>query len=690
MKDFKYNRWLIAVIVVGLLAALVIGFQRHGVEQANRQVDMAIDYEGLKELAQREGLPEDVVLQQAREAGITSLAVYETTFKKLNENGKATALPGSQILASYHAGTLSDPVWRQLVASGKIQGSEVYVVGNDPQTYREVKEDLLRRLGPDRVTALTVGSEEVLAVKAHYESFLKMNLGMPTDEMKTVNDAGFYVLARPSNYEECTPDDVKAVFQRLEGFKISEIVFSGNQSLGAPKALQTTIDEMKDRGINLGLIEATTQLQFYKQDGMEEIAKGLGYDHVARLYAIPKDEQPKLKIDTAVERWSNTDEERNIRIDLLRIYDKPSPNMSLLKTNMEYFKATHDKLVAHGYTIGPAGTFTLYNPSVILRALVVLGVAAAGVLYLSLVIPRLNARPRYQYILFVIFGLLAAMPVLMGNGSKIRVVAALASANVFPALAVIFQLDRVRAFREKTRIHIVRLIVTAAIALFVTGALSYIGAAYLSASLADTQYFLEFNIFRGIKLTFVLSIILVAIAFLQRFDIFDGRMDDTQGVMEQLKRILDMPVRVKTLIGLFIILVAGIVFVARSGHTSGMPVSQTELRFRAFLEQAFYARPRTKELLIGHPAFMLAAMAVLRKWPTMVFFALVLVATIGQGSMVETFAHMRTPVYMSFMRGIGGIVLGAGIGAAAMILVELWQTIMARAHKAHEKERNAD
>ena len=690
MKDFKYNRWLIAVIVVGLLAALVIGFQRHGVEQANRQVDMAIDYEGLKELAQREGLPEDVVLQQAREAGITSLAVYETTFKKLNENGKATALPGSQILASYHAGTLSDPVWRQLVASGKIQGSEVYVVGNDPQTYREVKEDLLRRLGPDRVTALTVGSEEVLAVKAHYESFLKMNLGMPTDEMKTVNDAGFYVLARPSNYEECTPDDVKAVFQRLEGFKISEIVFSGNQSLGAPKALQTTIDEMKDRGINLGLIEATTQLQFYKQDGMEEIAKGLGYDHVARLYAIPKDEQPKLKIDTAVERWSNTDEERNIRIDLLRIYDKPSPNMSLLKTNMEYFKATHDKLVAHGYTIGPAGTFTLYNPSVILRALVVLGVAAAGVLYLSLVIPRLNARPRYQYILFVIFGLLAAVPVLMGNGSKIRVVAALASANVFPALAVIFQLDRVRAFREKTRIHIVRLIVTAAIALFVTGALSYIGAAYLSASLADTQYFLEFNIFCGIKLTFVLPIILVAIAFLQRFDIFDGRMDDTQGVMEQLKRILDMPVRVKTLIGLFIILVAGIVFVARSGHTSGMPVSQTELRFRAFLEQAFYARPRTKELLIGHPAFMLAAMAVLRKWPTMVFFALVLVATIGQGSMVETFAHMRTPVYMSFMRGIGGIVLGAGIGAAAMILVELWQTIMARAHKAHEKERNAD
>lgn len=687
MKGFKYNRWLVLVIVIGLLAALVIGFQRHAVERANRQVDLAIDYEGLQELAQREGLPERVVLEKAKEAGITSLAVYETTFKKLNDNGKAAAIDGSKILESYHAGTLEAPAWRQLVASGKIDGKEVYVVDHDPQTYREVKEDLLRRLGSDRVTALQVGGEEVLAVKAHYDSFLKMNLGMPTDEMKAVNDAGFHVLVRPSNYGDCTPDDVKAVFARLDGFDVSEIVFSGQQTLGAPKALQTTIDEMKARGINLGLIEAVTQLQFYKQDGMEELAKGLGYDHVARLYSIPKDEQPKLKIDTAVERWSNTDEERNIRIDLLRIYDKPSPNMSLMETNMKYFQETHDKLVAHGYTIGKAGTFAVYDASKVLRALVMLGVAAAVVLYLSLVIPRLNARTRYQYILFVVFGLLAAVPVLMGNGSKIRVVAALASANVFPAIAVIFQLDRVRAYKEKARIALPRLIVTAAIALFVTGALSYIGAAYLSASLADTQYFLEFNIFRGIKLTFVLPLILVGIAFLQRFDIFDGRMDDTEGVVEQLRRILDMPVKVKTLLVMLVVLVAGVVFVARSGHTSGMPVSQTELRFRAFLEQAFYARPRTKELMIGHPAFMLAAMAALRKWPTMVFFALVLVATIGQGSMVETFAHMRTPVYMSFMRGIGGLVLGAGIGAVAMILVELWQAIMARAGK---KESKAD
>ena len=685
MKVFKYNRWLILVIIIGLAAALAISFQRHAVEQANRQVDMAIDYEGLQELAEREGLPEAEVLKQAKDAGITSLAVYETTFKKLNANGKAVAIAGSQILANYHSGALTDPVWRQLVADGKIQGDAVYVVGHDAQTWKELKEDLPRRLGENRVQLYTVGSEEVMAVKAHYESFLKMNIGMPTDEMKAVNDAGFYVMARPSDYEECSKEDVQAVFKRLDGVKVSEVVFSGSQSLGAPKSLQTTIDEMKDRQLTLGLIEATAPLQFYKQDGMEEIAKGLGYDKIARLYSIPKDEQPKLKIDAAVERWSNTDEERNIRIDLMRIYDKPSPNMSLMATNMKYFQDTHDKLVAHGYSIGPASTFASFYPSKLLRAVIMAGVAAAGVLYLSLVIPRLNARPKYQYVLFLLFALLAVVPVLMGNGTKIRAVAALASANVFPALALIWQLDRVRAFRDKAKVSLPRIIITAALALFVTGALSYIGAAYLSGSLADTEYLLEFQIFRGIKLTFILPLILVGIAFLQRFDIFDGRMDDTDGVMNQLSKIMDMPVKIKTLVIMLVVLLAGVVFVARSGHTSGMPVSNLELRFRAFLEQAFYARPRTKELLIGHPAFMLAAMAFWRKWPTMVLFALVLVAAIGQGSMVETFAHMRTPVYMSFMRGIGGIVLGAAIGAVAMVLIELWQVILSKA-----KERKAD
>ena len=82
---------------------------------------------------------------------------------------------------------------------------------------------------------------------------------------------------------------------------------------------------------------------------------------------------------------------------------------------------------------------------------------------------------------------------------------------------------------------------------------------------------------------------------------------------------------------------------------------------------------------------MLALYAFWRKWPTMILFILVVVAAVGQGSMVETFAHMRTPVYMSLMRGIGGLALGAGVGVLFMTAAELWHTAMER-FIAHEKE----
>ena len=678
MKKFYYHPILLAAILIGFVASVVIGFQRHAVEVNSRTVELAIDYEGLLELAQREGLPADEVLAQAKEAGITSLAVYETTFKKFNVNGKAAVLSGADILARYHSGMLMDPRWRALVDEGKIVGTEVYVVGNAPETYAQLKDDLLRRFGAERVTVDTVGDEEVIAVKAFYEAFLKQNIGMPADEMRAVNAAGFDVLARPSNYHDCTPDDVRAVFDRMEGIRVSAIVFSGQETLGAPKALQTTIDEMKERRLTLGLIEGITQLQFYRQQGMDEIAKGLGEEHVARLYAIPPDEQKKLKIAEAGERWVTTDEERNIRIDLLRIYDTPAPNMSLLETNMKYFTDTRKALEAHGFAIGHAGTFADYAPSRLLRALVIMGVAAAGVLYLSLVIPALNRRRRAVLLAFVVLALIGMMPVLLGAGSKIRVLAALASANLFPALAITGLLDLLGGRRFAKDTPTWRIIVAGWVLLGITSALSLVGAGYLSGSLVDTRYLLEFDIFRGIKLTFVLPMVLVAIAFMQRFDIFDGQFDASAGVLGQVREILATPVRVGSLLGGLVLIGALIVLVLRSGHTSGMPVPGIELKMRAALEQLFYARPRTKEFMIGHPAFLLALCAAVRRWRTWIIFALVLVATIGQGSMVETFAHMRTPIEMSLVRGIGGIFLGGAIGAVLVALVAAWNGLLER------------
>ena len=682
MKKFLYNRFLLIIIGIGLFAALIIAGQRYVVESNNVQVDIAVDFRDIAELAAIEGAELDDVLKQVKDAGITSLAVYDSTLERLNRAGKVFAIDGSEILSNYQSGTLSNDLWRQTIEFGYIEPNRVYVIGGDLESYNDTKEALFQRLGSERVKVFAVGGIEVIEVKGYYGELMKMPLGLPRDEMNEARAAGFMILARPMNFHKCTAENIQFVFERLKNYPISEIVFDGPEVLGASNFLDLTAEKFSERNLTFGVIEHFTQLKFYPQTGMYYLAQRIGEDHVARLYAIPKDEQPKLLLDAAVNRWSTTDRERNIRINLLRPYGKPLPEMTLLETNLKYFREVHDVLERDGFTFGKAGTFENYYPNIILRVLVIVGVVAAGVLYLSLVSRRLNRNPKFQLQLFAVLAILAAIPLVMGAGGKIRLLAAFFSASLFPALAIIWQLDLLRVVQYKIRIQnrvtrlkenlsTLQIVLTSAFALLVTGLLSLTGAAYLSGALSDVSYFLEFEIFRGIKLTFVLPMILVAVAFLQRFNIVDEVRKNVPAV-QQIKELLDKSITVKIFLALMVVLGAFVVLIARSGHTSGMPVSGVEIKIRAMLEQMFYARPRSKEIFFGHPAFMLAFAAFLKRFPKMICFVLVMAATIGQGSMVETFAHMRTPILMSFMRGLDGLIPGAIIGAVLIVFLQIF------------------
>ncbi|MBR4641814.1 MAG: hypothetical protein IKO74_03715 [Selenomonadaceae bacterium] len=681
MKKFFYNRTLLIIIGVGLFAALIIAGQRFFVESENMQVDLAVDYQNIVDLAEREGLELDDVLKMTKDAGITSLAIYDSSLEKLARSGKVFTLAGSEILGNYQSGTLNNDLWRQTIEFDLIAPNRVYVIGGDLESYYDTKEALIQRLGEERVKIFAVGGIEVIEVKAQFGDLMKMPLGLPHDEMNKARAAGFNILARPMNFNKCTAANVQFFFNRIEHYPISEIVFDGPEVLGASNFLDLTAANFIQRKLTFGVIEHFTQLKFYPQAGTDYLAEKIGKNHVARLYAIPKDEQPKLAMSAAVNRWSTTDRERNIRINLLRIYEKPEPEMTLLETNMKYFREVRAVLERDGFTFGKAGTFDNYYPNVILRVLVIVGVAAAGVLYLSLISRRLNRNRKFQLQLFGILAIIAAIPLLLGAGGKVRILAAFMSANLFPALAIIWQLDLLRVIQYKIRIQnralrlkdnmsTLQLIWISGFALLVTGVMSMTGAAYLSGALSDVSYFLEFEIFRGIKLTFILPLILVAFAFLQRFNIVDEVRHSVPAI-QQIKELLNKSVSVKALLVLMILSGAFVVLIARSGHTSGMPVSGLEIKIRAMLEQIFYARPRSKEIFFGHPAFMLAPVAFLKKFPKMICFALVMAATIGQSSMVETFAHMRTPIFMSFMRGLDGLIPGAIIGAVLIVFLQI-------------------
>lgn len=666
MKQFNYNRMLLICILIGLMASLTIVWQRHNVEENNTKVELVMEYEDVVELAQLEGVPLDGLMGQVRDAGITSLAVYETTLEKLTKSGKVTAVSGAQILNEYHAGMLQDGVWRGFVEQKRIIPEDVYVIGHDVKVFGEVKEDLMLRLSADRVSVFDK-DRQILAVKANYEKVVKWNLGLPTDEMHYAASQGFYVVARPTNYTKVQAEDVKAVFARLSGIdKLSALMFVGDEALGYPNLLPLTLEQVKEKNLTVILIEHPLQLQFFKQEGLVPMAVSNDYQ-AARMYVIPKDEQPKLKTEEAIHRWVVTDQERNIRMNLLRKYDKPEPGKNLIETNIGYIAGVKAGLLEKGFTIGKAGTFQPYFPSPMLLSLVIFGATAAGVLFLTLLRPF---SAKYQYALLLILSVVLILPVLKGSGNVIRQAVALASAILFPVLSMTWQIDKWKKIVNPQK-GLMGIMVHGAGGLISTVMLSMIGGMYIAAILGDVRFFLEMEIFRGVKLTFVAPILLVTAVYLTRYDLFSTKNSDEKGIWQQVVRLLDYPIYVKSLLVFSFVALGAWIFVGRSGHTAGVPVPEIEIKMRAFLERVMYARPREKEFMIGHPAFFLAAMAVYRQWPRVMHYALVVVATIGQGSLVETFAHLRTPVFMSFVRGLDGMAVGIVFGVVAVIGVQV-------------------
>lgn len=692
MANFKYNKILLAFIALGLVAALVIGWQRHQVEENNSRVEMVMDYEEIVELAHMEGVAVPEAMRRFKDAGITSLAVYDTTLEKFQNNGKLAVISGADLLARYRTGELEKPLFSD--QSGKVDPNLIYIfVGRQepggPARFAEVKDDLARRLGPGRVHELAAtDSRLAMAVEANLEKVLKWNLGLSSEEMQEVADNGFYIVARPTNYTKVRPEDINAVFARLGRFPgVTGVMFAGEEALGVlgfPDLLPLTANNILEHGLKLYMIENPLQLQFLRQEGLMPLATASNLQ-AARVYVIPKDEQPKLKLEDAVRRWGGTDAERNIRVNLIRKYDKPVPGLTLLETNLKYVGDIKQNLIDKSFTLGPAHAYQLYYASPWLLAIVIIGATAAGILFLTLVWPF---APRYQYILLILLSALLLWPVLKGSGTLVRQAAALVSAILFPVLAMTWQLDRWRVREPFRGSSMPRILVDGLAALVITTALSMVGGLYIGALLADVRFLLEMEIFRGVKLTFVMPLVLVTLTYLVRYNPFgDQPIKRPEDVARQIAKMLDYPISLKTLLLFGLGAIAAWIYVGRSGHTAGVPVPAIEIKLRAFLEDTMYARPREKEFLIGHPAFLLAVMAAYREWPRLLHYLLVIAATIGQGSLVETFAHIRTPIYMSFVRGIDGLLLGAVLGILAVIAVQVLHYLsylLGRRPAAHE------
>jgi hypothetical protein len=206
--------------------------------------------------------------------------------------------------------------------------------------------------------------------------------------------------------------------------------------------------------------------------------------------------------------------------------------------------------------------------------------------------------------------------------------------------------------------------------------LSMCGGVLTAAPLSSINYLLEIDIFRGVKLAQIAPIAFFAVAYLAYFGFGNQKRKPGQLEFHDLKEMMNTPIRVwMVLIGL-VFVAGGVYYILRTGHEV-LEVSRVEMLLRNELEELLVARPRTKEFLFAFPAVMLMVYASCRRFP---FWPIVfgLCGVVGVTSVINTFMHLRSPLYLGFARTGYSFVFGLIIGLVGILLFELCHRLYRR------------
>jgi len=175
-------------------------------------------------------------------------------------------------------------------------------------------------------------------------------------------------------------------------------------------------------------------------------------------------------------------------------------------------------------------------------------------------------------------------------------------------------------------------------------------------ALSKTNFALGIDIFAGVKLATTVPILLVLLYLIYK----EHQLD-----VKYYTGVLQKQISYGALLVIIVLGAVLAVYVTRSGNSGS--TSELELAFRQFLDNTLGVRPRTKEILIGYPV-LLALLYYGYKERYIIF---VIFAIMGPISLVNTYAHIHTPILISLIRSGYGILIGAIIGLILIWLIKL-------------------
>ena len=126
MLKARYNGCILFLIAVGFVTSLWVGWQRDRVEEQAKQVEIALEFHDIEDLAYQDGKNVDELLSQLKKDGMTTLVIEEASLERVVRRGWGNLHRGGELIADEKAGLLTDPAWKAAVQSGEIKPEWFY------------------------------------------------------------------------------------------------------------------------------------------------------------------------------------------------------------------------------------------------------------------------------------------------------------------------------------------------------------------------------------------------------------------------------------------------------------------------------------------------------------------------------------------------------------------------------------
>ena len=697
----KVNKILAAILVIGVLAAAFLAVGRYRTENQYKNYEITMDLEEIKKIAATEEKTLEQSLADWKEAGLGSVTITESSLDSLKWNNDfkvRTSFEGYDVIveATKEGIDFVEKGLKEVLADGRSMtrrsDTELALTGIASDfafKYEVVRDFLEKQIGTDKVGQMS--------------KLQLIGLGYLPGEIEAVRAAGLAVRFRPT-YSAGVQDAKRSIDRFIAAVKQysdqSYVIFFGDTVLGMDTEPEYMAKALRENEIAAAMIEASVQREHLQQTGLEALVRAIDYQAVRVFstwnyiqrrydYKMPLHHQGQEIVNTFYRAIT----ERNIRVIFFKPFiDSKNDLVSDYAVYKARFADLERRLLAGPHHIRRVmaadgeklDLMPRLRPRPTYQMLAGLAVIACFLLLLDNMLPL---KPVVLYGLFALAALpTAAVYLLQIRLSLFNILFGLAATILFAVLATQFVLaESKRVFDAGAAVT--RLGAFGRSLWLLAGAvlISLAGALCETAFYAESEYLLELKVFTGVKVSQLLPLALAIVVALRYFgnDIL-GKAELT--AKDRTMYFLNMNIKFwHALIGMML-LAAVALLIIRSGHETGVQPANMELFIRNILEEILPARPRNKAFLLGYPGLLLLGYFAYQKKYQWLYPILAIMAAMGQANILNTFSHIRTPLYLSVWRIFFEVLFAIGMTGLYVLVLEAAGALWRRCQRQQKPE----